>query len=312
MRFVIIGPGALGCLFAASLSIDHQHEVWLLDHNRERAAQLNDKGLRLQNGNAETRCPIRATANVTEITDADCILLCVKSHQVPTAIAQNHDLFQTTPLTIAFQNGIGHLEPLTTLLPKGQWAVGITAQGANLIEPGRVRHGGHGLTSLGFFSPPLLIAEDNLQRIAAALTKAHIETSVEKDIRAKIWQKLLVNVGINALTAILNCANGELLHSDTSRQRLRRAVEEGAMVAKALGVNLAEEPVALTIKVCKDTNKNISSMLQDVRNHRRTEIDAINNAIVQQAHRLNIKVPENEALVREIKEFENGYLVESA
>jgi len=312
MRFVIIGPGALGCLFAASISADHKHEVWILDHNRERAELLDKNGLSLQDGSDEKICPIRATVNAAEIPTAHCILLCVKSHQVQAAIEQNNALFQTVPLTIALQNGIGHLETLAELLPNGKWSVGITAQGANLLEPGRVRHGGNGLTSLGFLDTPSPVAKKNLQQIATALTEAHIETVIEQDIRSKIWQKLLVNVGINALTAIHNCANGELLNSENTRHRMHMAIAEGAAVAEALGVNLDHDPISLAMKICQDTGKNISSMLQDVRHQRRTEIDAINNAIVHQGHRLDIAVPENEALVQEIRELENGYITDSA
>ena len=312
MRFIIIGPGALGCLFAASLSADHKHEVWILDHNRERAALLNKKGLTLRTDDTEKICPVKATTNAAQIINPDCALLCVKSHQVRAAIDKNHDLFHTVPLTIAFQNGISHLETLADLLPEGKWGIGVTAQGANIIAPGLVRHGGKGITSLGFTVTPTPAAQKSLQRVATALSEARIESTIKKDIQAKIWQKLLVNVGINALTATLNCANGELLQSETSRQRMRRAVLEGAAVAETLGINLTEEPVSATIKTCKDTGKNISSMLQDVRHKRRTEIDAINNAVVREGLRLNIPVPENEALVREIKTIENLYLVDSA
>jgi len=312
MRFVVIGPGALGCLFAATLSADHKHEVWLLDHNPERAAILNRDGIILQHGADEQRCFIRATDTGHEINDSDCILLCVKSHQVPAAITNNKTLFETSPLTIAFQNGIGHLDTIAANLPVGQWAIGVTSQGANLVEPGHVRHGGAGLTSLGFLHPPAPSALDRLQQVAQIFRQSNIETTLEPRIKSKIWQKLLVNVGINALTAIHNCPNGELLQSEKTCQRMRRAIREGAAVAEALAIPLDHEPISLAMQVCRDTAGNLSSMLQDIRNRRRTEIDAINGAIVREGDRLGIAVPENKALLQAIKELENSRLTDSA
>lgn len=312
MRFIVIGPGALGCLFAAALSLDPRQEVWLLDHNHQRAARLDREGIILQQGSSEQRCPIRSTASPHSIDDADCILLCVKSHQVPAALSDNKALFAGAPLTIAFQNGIGHIETLAANFAPGQWAVGITAQGANLIGPGRVRHGGNGPTSLGFLHAAETASVNKLRQIAAILNHAKIETTVESEIRSKIWQKLLVNVGINALTAIHNCTNGELLQSAATCQQMRRAILEGAAVADALAIPLDHEPIALAMQVCRDTAANISSMLQDVRNKRRTEIDAINGAIVREGHRLGLAMPENERLTQSINTLENSYLTDSA
>ena len=311
MRFVVIGPGALGCLFAASLAGGHKHDVWILDHNRERAELLNRDGVILSTGDEEKFCPVRATVNPAEIPTADCYILCVKSHQVAAAISPQKEFLRTIPLTVAFQNGIGHLPLLSDLLPKGKWGVGVTSQGANLIGPNLVRHGGSGLTALGFTHPPHPDAEKALLHIASALSESGIATTTEPDIRKKIWQKLIINVGINALTAILNCTNGELLQTESSRQRMHRAVLEGMAVAEALGISFDQDPVAMTMQVCKDTGPNISSMLQDIRNKRRTEIDAINGAILKEGRRLGIDMPENTILVREIKNLENHYFPDS-
>ncbi len=308
MRFVIIGPGALGCLFAATLASDPRHQVWMLDHDRQRADLLTRQGILLTDAdNREHRCSIRAAADAETIPDADCILLCVKSQQVPSALDAAGPLIQAAPLTVTLQNGITHLETIGARLPPHAWAAGVTAQGATLLGPGRVRHGGGGRTQLGFTQPAPAPAAAQLQRVALALTQAGIATEVAADIRQHVWRKLLINVGINALTAIHDCANGGLLSSPAALQRMRRAVTEGAAVAAGLGIVLTEDPVALAMEVCAATAANISSMLQDVRNRRPTEIDAINGAVVKAGHRLRLAVPENEALTRQIKTLESTF-----
>jgi len=147
---------------------------------------------------------------------------------------------------------------------------------------------------------------------AAILTDAGIVAEVVDDITTHVWNKLVINVGINALTAIYNCANGALLDKEETRERLAKAVSEAAAVARHLGLPIMKDPIAATLEVCKATANNISSMLQDIRNKRPTEIDSINGAVVGAGQMAGIEVSENERLVRQIKEIEAGYVKNSA
>jgi 2-dehydropantoate 2-reductase len=147
-----------------------------------------------------------------------------------------------------------------------------------------------------------------LAAAAAAFNAAGLASEVVPDIRIPLWQKLLVNVGINALTAIYNCPNGGLLELPDARERLVAAVEEGALVAAAEGVILPGDPVAVALEVCRTTATNISSMLQDVRRRRLTEIGAINGAIVAMGERHAIPTPVNRELTAAIRALEQGFI----
>jgi 2-dehydropantoate 2-reductase len=170
-----------------------------------------------------------------------------------------------------------------------------------------VRHGGHGLTRLGFVTPRSDQARQQLAAASAAFNAAGLPAEVVPDIRDRLWQKLLVNVGINALTALHDCPNGMLLELPDARERLIAAVQEAAAVAAAEGVALAADPVAMTLQVCRDTAANLSSMLQDVRRRRPTEIAAINGAIVAIGERLGLATPVNRELTAAIKALEQGF-----
>ncbi len=310
MKVVVIGPGALGSLLAATLSrSEKDFDLWLLDHRRARAATLADQGLILEEGKQRYHVKVQAVADASEIGgSADYIFLCVKAYDTRRSIQQAHPLFSEKSLLLAFQNGIAHLPILKEFCKNYRWAVGVTSQGATLVGPGYVRHGGRGITRLGFLEPPSPPALAQLYDAAALLKKAGFEAEVAPNIVEHIWNKLLVNVGINPLTAILSCPNGKLLEIPTAETQLEAAVLEAASVARAKGINIVPDPVALTREVCRATSNNKSSMLQDVLNERPTEIDAINGAVVLEAHRLGIPVPVNEKLVREIKNIERGYL----
>jgi 2-dehydropantoate 2-reductase len=315
MRIVIIGPGALGCLFAASIASTittasgRRDTLWLLDHNADRAGIIAERGLILERDGQRLVYPIRATANPIDIGGADIVLFCVKSNDVADALERASPFIDPESLLIFLQNGIAHLNLLEKVETLGRIAVGVTAQGATLLDAGRVRHAGRGLTRIGFLKIPPHSGQAKLAAAAALLTSAGIQVEIVTDIIERVWAKLFINVGINALTAIFNCQNGALLDLPPARAQLAEAVREAVAVAKAMGIPIREEPLATTLEVCRATAENISSMLQDVRRQRPTEIDAINGAVVDLGKKLGISTRTNEQLVLKVKEMEHNYLL---
>jgi 2-dehydropantoate 2-reductase len=180
--------------------------------------------------------------------------------------------------------------------------------GATLKAPGHVCHGGRGLTRIGFLSRGAREKQKNLDQVVDLFTGAGLPTERVDNILDFVWSKLLVNAGINALTVIFNCPNGDLPLNRETRKMLVAAVLEGESVAKALGIALPEDPVRQTLAVCEATAGNISSMLQDVRRGRPTEIGAINGALLDKAEELGMELPVNRALVAGVKAIEAGYL----
>ena len=307
MKIAVIGPGALGCLLAAYLS--NKNDTWLLDHNRDRAVLLDSQGVILESGNQVVEMAVNVTSEPKAIGTADLILLCVKSYSIENAIPSAKLLAGKDSLIISLQNGIGHLSVLTELLGDTNWGLGVTSHGATLAAPGHVLHRGQGLTRIGFLEEDGKAEKKDMltTRAATALTEATIETEIVPDIRNHIWAKLMVNIGINALTAIYNCPNGALLESEEISALMDQAVLEGITVAEKKGIVFEQDPLAVTRKVCGDTATNISSMLQDVRAKRQTEISSINGALVDIAEKIGIAVPINEQLVRRVKEIETKY-----
>lgn len=306
MKIAVIGPGALGTLLATSLAVVDGNEVWLLDHNPQRAAQINRK-LRLNIEEQEFSLNIPVTSQPDRIGIAELVLLCVKSMNVEQALQSATPLFSRDTLLIPFQNGIGHIDAISSNSIAPNTAFGVTSQGATLIAPGHVRHGGAGLTKIGFIDTTGDQQKKQLEAATHLLSASGFTTTSVPDILDHIWAKLLVNIGINALTVIHDCPNGKLLEIPEARDTLIAAVREGEQVARVLGIQIENDPVDLTLGVCRTTTSNISSMLQDARKHKPTEIDAINGALVEKAKQLSIDVPVNQLLVEKVKELQNRY-----
>ncbi len=315
MKIVIVGPGALGCLLAATIAASGENEILLLDHNHARAARLREQGIILATKERLQTFHLPVTAEPADIGRADIIILATKSQAVPAALQHIKPIKTEDSLVVALQNGVLHLDCLREQLSLGQWVAGVTALGASLSAPGQVRFGGQGVTRFGFY--PRQVERElpatycqtarQLADFVKVMNGAGLQTEVSQTIIDHIWGKLLVNVGINALTAIHNCANGGILANPAMRDILIKVVMEGAEVARALQIDIPEDVVRQTLEVCRKTAENISSMLQDVRQKRPTEIDAINGAVVQAAADLGINVPLNRKLVQQIKDLEKNY-----
>jgi len=308
MKIAVIGPGAMGCLLAVLLS--EANEVLLLDHNRQRAPLLNERGLILEENGRSRHCLVKVVVEPDSVGFVELALLCVKAGGFPAALQNARLLCDKNSLILTLQNGIGHLPSLAELPDGFDWALGVTSHGATLVGPGHVLHKGRGLTKIGLTSQFSIRQDEVGKKLLLAsqtLTAAGIETETVDDILNHVWSKLLVNVGINALTAIHGCPNGALLESDEAHVLMRAAILEGKEVAEQSGILLTEDPVQAAEKVCRATTNNISSMLQDVRAGKVTEIDAINGALVRKGVELGIATPVNMELVRKIKEIESNY-----
>ncbi len=301
MRLAIVGPGAMGTMLAVRLAATDGLEVTLVDHNRDRAAGLATAPpiLELDNGILLAGDKVRITA--APARPFDFIILAVKSGDVAKALVSSAAIIAANGMIISLANGLSHLDALRSWPGPGYTAAGITAMGATMLSPGRVRFGGGGITVIGLMdrhSPTP--AGSRLRQLTVIFNQTGIRTRISDNIDQDIWNKLMVNVGINGLTVIHDCRNGIIAEDPDLAAELAVTVREAMTVGEALGFSFPEDPVARALAVCRATSGNISSMLQDIRQGKKTEIMAINGAVVDLAAELGIAVPVNRGIVRKV------------
>lgn len=307
MHCVLVGPGALGCLFSFYLArgIGRNDSLQLLDYNQDRGEMLNRQGLFCTHDGAERHAVVEVRSNPADIRLADVVLLCVKSYDLSSCLERCKPFLKDDSLVIFMQNGIGQLS-YGEVLEKGIPVFGTTSEGANLTAPGKVIHAGVGETFFGGTAVSSTI-ENRLDHLSGILERSGLLVQQVDDIVDRLWAKLMVNVGINGLTAINGCPNGDLLLEKSLQGLMDDAVDEAAMVAEHNGVLFEFPPLQLCHDVCRRTAENISSMLQDVRKKRKTEIDSINGVIVSEGIRLGIGTPVNAMIVEKVKKIEQSY-----
>ena len=286
-RVLIVGTGAMACVFAGLLA--GRSEVVLLGTWPEGIEAVNASGIRLLTDDGERTLRVLATDDPRACFGVRQALVLVKAWQTARAAAQLKQCLAQEGVALSLQNGLGNWEALRMALGEARAAAGVTRMGATLLAPGVVRLGGRGPTTLG--NHPRL---DPLQR---RLRLAGLEVERVDDLEGILWGKLAVNAAINPVAALLRLSNGEIAARAGARAVMRGAAAEVQAVAEAAGIRLPFGDAAEQAEAAARASAgNLSSMLQDVLRGARTEIDAINGAVVRAAGTVGADAPINRTL----------------
>lgn len=293
MRIGILGTGAMGSLFAAKLA--PHADIIVLGTWEQGVAAIQHSGILLQERGGSQTIRVPATTDPAQVAPVDLALIAVKSHQTERASAWANQILKADGIALTLQNGLGNLDILAAAVGAARATMGVTMQGATLLGPGHVRHGGNGLTTLTALPSNRAAVEET----AALFNRAGIETHIAENVASLMWGKLVVNSAINALTAIYRVPNGWLVEHGETRALMSAAAQETADVAAALGIDLPyADPVARALQVAVETADNHSSTLQDIVRGTPTELERINGAVIQEGKRLGVPTPINEKLMR--------------
>jgi len=303
MQFLIVGPGAMGCLFASRLGMAG-YDVTLLDYNRERAEKISRQGIIVEGVTGEYTVNVPVTVEETG-SQPDYVLICVKAIKTREAGEEIAPWLPKKSMIATLQNGIGNIETLTGIFGKERVVGGVTSEGSTVLGWGRIRHAGRGSTIFG----PKDYRGARLENLVSAFNKAGFKAESTADVEGLIWGKLIINAGINALTAITRLKNGRLPDLEVACLVMEEAVREAAAVAEAKKIRLPyQDPFRRVLDVCHDTAGNTSSMLQDVFNKKATEVDYINGAIVREGDVFGIPTPTNRVLTSMVQAIQESYI----
>jgi 2-dehydropantoate 2-reductase len=303
MKITVVGAGAMGSLFGALL-FESGISVRLYDIWAEHVKAINENGLGIELDGKTRSVNVKATTDKKTIRKADLAIIFVKSTRTGDAARVASELVSSTGFVLTLQNGMGNADIIAEVIDPGRIIAGTTSHGATMLEPGLIRHAGIGPTLIGMWSGD---EKAGAQSIADVFNKAGIATETVDDIRSVVWKKLIINVGINAITALTAIKNGQILDLSSTRALVHAAVEEAMEVARTHGIKIPDDMVEHVFQVAEATGANRSSMGQDVDNKRQTEIGAINGAVVKEAQKLGLNVPVNQTLTTLLETLQAHY-----
>lgn len=305
LKIAVIGAGAMGCLYGMFLS--RKNDVLLVDVMQAHVDAINANGLEFTHldGSVEFIKNVRAATDTSDCSPVDLVILLTKGYQSAQALEKNAKLIGPDTIVFSLQNGYGNSDDIVKYVPESQIILGTSGAGAIVQGPGRIKHAGQGPTCMGCMTAD----QSKAEMIAQVMTDCGIpNVELTPNVKELIWNKLFVNVGVNAISAITGQRNQYIANNTKSREAAAMLVREAVDVANASGLNFEYDAVFQhVLDIALVTGDNIASMLADVTNKRRTEVDRINGAIVSEAAKLGMKAPLNELITNLIHAKELAY-----
>lgn len=293
MNIVILGPGAIGSLWATKFKrAGHNVSLWSTSSESQLTLQLDDAAV-----------DTFSNHHLLDVKNADLIVVTVKAWQVEEAIRPLLPHISAETIVMLMHNGMGTAQHVSDSLKNNPIVLATTTHGAYKPCKQQVLHTGRGITQIGGFNS----SGEQCQFLQEVMNHSLPEVRWNPNINAALWTKLAINCAINPLTAIHQCKNGELAQQEF-QDTLRNITQELVNVMNQEGIDTEFESLFGTImQVVNATAENYSSMRQDVFYQRRTEIDFITGYLLKAAENHRIDTPENLNLYQRIKQIEQSW-----
>ncbi|PHM71641.1 2-dehydropantoate 2-reductase [Xenorhabdus kozodoii] len=292
MKITVLGCGAIGKLWLAALSQqDHRVQGWLRVPQPVISVQL-------ENFNGQVFKQQFPANDEKHLAESKLLLVCLKAWQVSDAV--NHLAGKLSPHCpiLLLHNGMGTQEELAPL--PNPILLGATTHAA-YRENDIVYYKAQGMTHIGAVTANAA----KLSNLADILHSALPDVAWHNEIHAISWMKLAVNCVINPLTVIYDCKNGELRHHQPQIQAL---CDEIYQVMKHDNIHTTKQTlIDYVMNVIEQTADNYSSMLQDIRAQRHSEIDYITGYLIRRARTHGLPITENTTIYHYIKSTEEKY-----
>jgi 2-dehydropantoate 2-reductase len=304
MRVCVVGCGAVGSLFAASLAQLDDVEVWAFDVWDEHVQAINEHGLRLS-GAGEVLGRLRATSDPGDVPPCEFGIVATKSMYTGGAVAAVAHAFAEGSVC-SVQNGVGNEEAIAEHVERV--IRGTTFPAGKVVAPGQVQWDVKGDTTIGPFEPrPAPI--EAVEQLAEACTRAGMPTEAVRDARGPQWRKLIFNAATNPIGALTGLTHGRVCEDPALRTLVTALVDEGKAVAAAQGIELDEDPEELIDYAARPevAYDHKASMLQDVEARRQTEIDFLNGGVARFGRELGVPTPLNDTVTALIKGMERSW-----
>ncbi|WP_236635729.1 ketopantoate reductase family protein [Polynucleobacter hirudinilacicola] len=302
-KIYVLGAGAVGCYFGGMLARTH-HDVTFIARP-ERAKVLNEAGLEMDCKSFHETIAVKASTELSILSDADLLLLSVKSLDTERTIAQVQSILPSKAVILSLQNGVANIDVASKVVANPIYAA-VVYVAAGMIAHRTVKHHGRGELLIG--NPSQVNDQDDqyLQGICALFEGAGVPCSITPQIKRDMWLKFLVNCSFNAISGIGQIPYGEMVKSPEIVKLIEEITKEFLAIAALEDVNITmSEAVAINASIATTMVTQVSSTAQDLARGKMTEIDFLNGYIVDLGKRYGIATPFNESVHALVKMLES-------
>ncbi|WP_062048540.1 2-dehydropantoate 2-reductase [Bacillus sp. JCM 19034] len=298
MKVAVIGSGAIGMLISYYLKKNSQ-DVTLVVRRNEQLKQLQDQFLHMVYSDGETDKVKVKTCLFNDFIESietfDVVIITVKAYDWPLINKELTKKRFSMKAILFLQNGMQHIQDLSHYIHT-EVAVGVVEHGAKRINDYSVAHTGLGSIKWGYNQ----LGEQSLIRTSVSNIPL-LQFEEVDDWYKVILEKMVVNICINPLTALFQVKNGELLNNDFIHSIMKKLFKE---VIDVFELSNEDELWNYVCRICKRTKQNVSSMLADIQNGRKTEIEAIVGNVLKVGKEKGMKIENVEMMFQAIKAIE--------
>ena len=295
-QILFVGAGSVGGFFGARLAKINPDVSFLLRPNT--LAAVKQSGLTIRSADGTFTVRPQAASDARELPRPDLIVLGVKAYDLDEVLSQIEPVLTPQTVILTLQNGIDTEDRLIARINRDCVVGGVAYIYSKIAEPGVIDHYKKGAVAIGEL---MGYESGRLLAIRDLFTSAGIPCHLSKDIRRAKWEKMCWNCVFNPITVLINDRVAKALDHSEMMGVIRQIVGEVAAIAATLKVPLPPDMAERVVKSSQEIRDIHTSMYDDWKAGRPTEIDYLNGFIVQQGRKLGIPTPVNEALTAMIK-----------
>jgi 2-dehydropantoate 2-reductase len=295
-QILFVGAGSVGGFFGAHLAKNNPNVSFLLRPRTLEAVKRNGLTIRSAGGSFTVRPPVASDAR--ELPKPDLIVLGVKAYDLDEVMDQIEPILTEKTVILTLQNGIDTEDRLIARIQRDCVVGGVAYIYSKIAEPGVIDHYKKGAVAIGEL---MGYESERLLAIRDLFASAGIPCHLSKDLRRSKWEKMCWNCVFNPITVLIDDRVAKALDHPEMTGVIRQIVGECAAISAALKVPLPLDMPERVVQASQEIRDIHTSMYDDWKAGRRTEIDSLNGFIVEQGRKLGIPTPVNEALTAMIK-----------
>jgi 2-dehydropantoate 2-reductase len=295
-QVLMVGAGSVGGFFGAHLAKSNPNVSFLL--RPKTLAAVKQHGLTIRSATGSFTVRPRATSDPRELPTPDLIILSVKAYDLEEVMAQLEPVMTDRTTILTLQNGVDTEDRFIARVRRDCVVGGVAFIYSKIAAPGVIDHYKKGTVAIGELMGH---KSPRLWAIAEIFKQAGIPCQLTDDIRRTKWEKMCWNCVFNPLTVIIDDKVAKALDHPEMLWVIHQIVGEVAAVAAAVKVPLASDMAEKVVRWTEELRDIHTSMYDDWKAGRPTEIDYLNGYIAKLGRELGIPTPLNDALTAMIK-----------
>jgi len=299
MKIYIVGSGGVGGYFGGLLAKAGNDVTFVARGEHYQA--IKDNGLIVKSvaGDFEIKSA-QVIENISKIVNPDLVIFTVKTYDTEDTAKELAPVVKENTVVITFQNGVDNDNQIKKQISDAQVYPGVAYVISTRVKPGVIEQAG-GLRKL-IFGDRNNSDNSRLKEIEKLMKDAGIDATASDNITRDLWKKFMFIVAFSGVTAICRASIGKVLSDPLTKSPYERCLKEAIVVAKAMKVNVANNAFESIMTISGNTAPDSkSSLLVDIENNRKNEIETLNGALVRFAKERETDVPINELIYGAIK-----------